>query len=181
MRMRTARKSAITCDVLQGRSAVHFLQASSHKARKHRHHHLRFDLHKVVGQGVHLGADFSRHGDGVSASGRHRYGEGCRWRDKRQFGVRCVSGLFMRNRRGTYFALFSLSSEVMSPLFTISYLMALGMMVSIRSITGKLVLIDLSYIDELHIVVGSFYKHCIFHMNHYEDIMYDRGSQNVWS
>lgn len=46
---------------------------------------------------------------------------------------------------GTYFALFSLSSGVISPLFTISYLMALGMMVSIRSITGRLVLIDLSW------------------------------------
>lgn len=46
---------------------------------------------------------------------------------------------------GTYFALFSLSSGVISPLFTISYLMTLGTMVSIRSITGRLVLIDLSW------------------------------------
>lgn len=51
---------------------------------------------------------------------------------------------------GTYFALFSLSSGVSSPVFTISYLMALGMMVSIRSITGRLVLIDLSWNHTLH-------------------------------
>ncbi len=47
-------------------------------------------------------------------------------------------------------ALFSLSSGVSSPVFTISYLMALGMMVSIRSITGRLVLIDLSWNHTLH-------------------------------
>lgn len=41
------------------------LQAAGHEAGEHRHHHLRFDLHQVLGQRVHAGADLPGHGDGV--------------------------------------------------------------------------------------------------------------------
>lgn len=127
------------------RSAIDFLQAPSHKACKHRHHHLGFDLHKVIGQGVHLDSDFSRHWDRVSVSGKQRYGDGFGGETTGNLASDAYQGNLWGAAGGTYFALFSLSSGVISPLFTISYLMTLGTMVSIRLITGRLVLIDLSW------------------------------------
>lgn len=36
-----------------------------HEAGKHRHHHLGFDLHQVLRQSVHPGADLPGHGDSI--------------------------------------------------------------------------------------------------------------------
>lgn len=41
------------------------LHATRHEAGKYRHHHLRFDLHQVLRQSVHPGADLPGHGDSI--------------------------------------------------------------------------------------------------------------------
>lgn len=140
---RTKKKKARQWFISHLDSAVSLSQAVAHEAGKQRQHHLWVHLHQVVRQGVDPGPDLAGQGDGIP-------GREPRWTELSHRNNRASGKHRQRRCLISYLALSILSSSIIMPLstcFTSSHLTAPGAMESIKSKTGRLVLISGSCTD----------------------------------
>lgn len=130
--------------------ADNLFHTMAHEAGKHCHHHLRIHLNQVVRQRVDTSADLTGQWDCIPERGKGKE-RGSETKALNVFLRAGSSWSLIKSEsagRDPYLALLRLSSSCIiitfSSLFTMSHLTVPGAMMSIRSITGRLVLISLS-------------------------------------